>query len=644
MASPGSRRKSLFYREFLYAGRTVSVMFSDTSAPGEHRVLQHSNPNLNLWFHNGLGAHHSDMGLNGQCRRVDANPIYSNRFKEVGFTAQEATNNTHETERTGPQLNGLGLEARRLRFASLYVQSDSSSQEGRPSRWSQGLSPELGLRHTMSGRSHCTESSFVGNHRQTLPHPSVRKCLTGTALGLAPPTQFKGQDGCKVPACLEDQLQGHSRQTCQRDLSTFSLMDSATVTQDRPRHQSFSSTLSSKKGKSQNSHRDMTRPARGPETRLDKKDLTKPVEGYNGPSCLHEIIFSTEIPQKNMKGPTPKPQQSPSKSFPTTEDIQTRPPSANQGSSRGTSRAGSKRSHQKVVRDQIQRVVKNLEEVLGGLKDVHQEMKEVVQQIELLTSSIDLSEGEASPSLHSDSSSTSSSSGVAMSSGRQRPGGEEARPGAAALSSHIRTHLPQPHNPPSRPVCLPRQPCPSKSSSIRPNTPGVSPLTSNRTNPHQTNTHDLSVKTKSPHYPHITLSSPNKTSLLYPINPRSSAALYHNLGLSPHRGVPTTHTPGPSVTLETHTGPHMGDLPVSPPRDRETQTQGEGVMPASAKSPGLNPGQTAPQGQGRVPGSRGHKPPPYPHNRHSDRVASKGKDPRKAPPYPVKRRLLSTTV
>ncbi|XP_041746271.2 proline-rich protein 36-like isoform X2 [Coregonus clupeaformis] len=607
-------------------------MFSDTRAPGEHRGYQHSNPHLNLWLHNRFRAHHSDMGLNGQRRRTDANLTYPNRAKEVGFKSQEVINTIHGKERMGPHLNGLGLE-----------EPDLSSQEGSPSRWSQGQSPEPGLRHSASVRNHYTEHSFVWNHRQTLPHPSVKNYVMAPAP--APPKQFKGQDGCKVPVCLEDQLWGYPRQTCQRNIHKSSWVDSATATQDLPIHQSFSSTLSSTQKKVRNSHRhltrpvggpetrrdqkDLTKPVGGPETRRDQKDLTKPVEGYNGPSSLHEVIFSTEVPQRNMGGPTLRSQQSPSKHCPTPEDVQTRPPSGHQGSRRGPGLTGSKRSHRKVVRDQIRRVVENLEEVLGGLKDIHQEMKEVVQQIELLTSSIDLSEGDASPSLPSDSSSTSS--GVAMGSSHQRPRGEEARQGDAALSSLIRTNSPQRHNPASSPLRLPHQlaPNPHRSSPVRPPTPGLSPLS---TNPPHPNTHDPSVKSKSLHYP---------------LNPASNSTLFHTLGLSPHKKSPPPHPSalGPSVTVETQTGPPMrAPRPVSPPRGLKTQTRVEGVRTTSAKSLGLTQGQTVPHGPGRVPGPKGRKPPPYPHNGHFDRGASKGKDPRKAPPYPVKRRLLSTTV
>ncbi|KAL0966532.1 hypothetical protein UPYG_G00296400 [Umbra pygmaea] len=58
----------------------------------------------------------------------------------------------------------------------------------------------------------------------------------------------------------------------------------------------------------------------------------------------------------------------------------------NQGSAREN------RGKEGTVRDQIRRVVLDLEGVLGGLKQVHVEMKEVVQQIDRLTANINLEE------------------------------------------------------------------------------------------------------------------------------------------------------------------------------------------------------------------------------------------------------------
>ncbi|KAK1152484.1 hypothetical protein AOXY_G31163 [Acipenser oxyrinchus oxyrinchus] len=77
------------------------------------------------------------------------------------------------------------------------------------------------------------------------------------------------------------------------------------------------------------------------------------------------------------------------------------------------------------VRDQISRVVLDLETVLGGLKQVHQEMKELVQQIDQLTSKLDLTGKESGNGYRSDTVTiTSSSSGVVVS---NKAGGHQQR-------------------------------------------------------------------------------------------------------------------------------------------------------------------------------------------------------------------------
>ncbi|XP_066503125.1 uncharacterized protein [Hoplias malabaricus] len=102
------------------------------------------------------------------------------------------------------------------------------------------------------------------------------------------------------------------------------------------------------------------------------------VEG-DGPKPLREVIFTTEVPQKAIleKGNSDKWEN---KSDMFGKDLS------------GETHIFSSKNTQKILQDQIQRVVVNLEEVLQDLKEVHMEMKEVVQQIDQLTSSIDLGE------------------------------------------------------------------------------------------------------------------------------------------------------------------------------------------------------------------------------------------------------------
>ncbi|XP_041085262.1 uncharacterized protein LOC121300669 [Polyodon spathula] len=96
------------------------------------------------------------------------------------------------------------------------------------------------------------------------------------------------------------------------------------------------------------------------------------------------------------------------------------------------------------VRDQISRVVLDLETVLGGLKQVHQEMKELVQQIDQLTSKLDLTGVESGNGYRSDTvTSTSSSSGVVV---FNKAGGHQQhpKPKVAAAFSTIKRHQAKP--------------------------------------------------------------------------------------------------------------------------------------------------------------------------------------------------------
>ncbi|XP_031431011.2 inhibitory synaptic factor 1 [Clupea harengus] len=198
---------------------------------------------------------------------------------------------------------------------------------------------------------------------------------------------------------------------------------------------------------------------------------------------------------------------------------------------------------QRAVRDQIRRVIVELEGILHGLKEVHLEMKEVVQQIDHLTSAIDLTEDEPHTGLHSDTLGSSSSSGVMV--GGKAEGDDSGDVESGRANS-----------------------APSSQKSV-----------------------------------------PSVTS-----SPVSSSTVANSA--EDHRS-PSPNDPSSSDSP-----------PANQSTDPKTKTRKEGMTPAIFKAATLGP--------------RGKKPPPYPH--HKTARADNERDGLKAPPYPVKRRLLSTTV
>lgn len=113
-----------------------------------------------------------------------------------------------------------------------------------------------------------------------------------------------------------------------------------------------------------------------------QKDLAAfrepPVEGFNRP--LNGLIFSTEVPQRGLgctttlrglRKPRPNSEQIPSLGQNQTW-VQHRP------NSEEVSQTKEVCCSRRVVRNQIKRVMDNLEQVLKALRDVHQEMKEVL--------------------------------------------------------------------------------------------------------------------------------------------------------------------------------------------------------------------------------------------------------------------------
>ncbi|XP_041952005.1 uncharacterized protein si:ch211-178n15.1 [Alosa sapidissima] len=125
---------------------------------------------------------------------------------------------------------------------------------------------------------------------------------------------------------------------------------------------------------------------------------TSPEHGnFNGPTPGPRTFFATEVPPAKLRGSYQEELASCRlKSASRPQRIEPELDGRKEKKMEKESMSGAVGQHQSQgnVREQIRRVVGDLEEVLGGLKQVHLEMKEVVQQIDVLTSSIDIDEDE----------------------------------------------------------------------------------------------------------------------------------------------------------------------------------------------------------------------------------------------------------
>ncbi|XP_077082109.1 uncharacterized protein LOC143735755 [Siphateles boraxobius] len=189
------------------------------------------------------------------------------------------------------------------------------------------------------------ECSFVGHRHQTETHPFLRKCALDT------PTQFRGHGNCGEPVCAEDQQSGSVRVALQHGSNCMEASDAPNSTFKRD------SEICTCNGQGALS-----------------RCLGRVMQDLNGPSLVHEVMQST-------KEEVNKPNTNHFKCQVKVAQVDLNEPGRGTFSSKQSERA---------IRDQIQRVVANLEEVLHGLKEIHLEMKEVVQKIDLLTADIDI--------------------------------------------------------------------------------------------------------------------------------------------------------------------------------------------------------------------------------------------------------------
>ncbi|KAJ8278601.1 hypothetical protein COCON_G00056670 [Conger conger] len=375
-------------------------MFSDSRPLGLPRVPQRSGA-PELWLRNGAVVQRETLRT-GPGSQTEASPLPlplplpPDRRREAGLAAREGKGSPHVRERADANIDGRDLQRRRPPLGEQKPVSRSGPREPGSARWSQA--PEPRQRRGSPGREalrECVCSSSRGHPAQ--PHPPGRKYVP------PPPAGFKGQESYGVPGfVVERQFWGYSRESFQRGSRVFGQAHAAT------------------RGFGRQPGSNSTR-AHGPEYsnfNHGSGDSTRPQyrqeQGCNGPSSTRGLIFSTEVPRREpgrggqrslcWPGSDGTPVQN---KCPVTEQGQKKEPGADKP-----------KMSQAAVRDQIRRVVGDLEGVLGGLKQVHLEMKEVVQQIELLTSNIDLGEEDPSNSVPSDTLCSSSSSGVMMSSHR----------------------------------------------------------------------------------------------------------------------------------------------------------------------------------------------------------------------------------
>ncbi|RXN03361.1 hypothetical protein ROHU_015960 [Labeo rohita] len=260
-------------------------------------------------------------------------------------TGDHVTNTCGPKQQNSP-LNGYTAK-QRLTIQGGHAQLDVAGQicqtELTSVRWNRP--PGKGLQHnSVSVNYSLTECSFVVHRHQTEPHPFLRKCT------LDAPTQFRGHGNCGAPVCAAEQQSGSVRgallasdwmDASGTHNSTFN-KDAELCTSNRQ------GTLSGCLGRVM---QDFSRPSM-----LTTKDADK--------TNPNHLKCQAKVAQGDLGGPR-----------------------------RGSCAFSSKHT-ERAIREQIQRVVVNLEDVLHGLKEIHLEMKEVVQKIDLLTADIDVGHDE----------------------------------------------------------------------------------------------------------------------------------------------------------------------------------------------------------------------------------------------------------
>lgn len=301
-------------------------MFTDTRRLGRHTIPCH------FW----LPQKKTKMGHSAKTGKESLFSFEPEEYKMGSHGSKQTVHNGY-SHHSRVSLTTLKWHTKLFRTGE-SCQTDSSSM-----RWRKCQGQ--GLQHnSASVRDGSRECSFVENFHQTQTPLPLRKC----ALDL--PTQFIGQRNCGVPVCVVAQQSDSVRKSqapgqTEANEHTFDKRQTPKTSCSRnPEHYSVDSTR-------QNFPNSMGHVA----------------EDSDRYRSMHEVFFSTEVPQNLTLNLNKSSQKG---------DLQ------NMSDNRGTSLSGDpyvfkSKKTQRVLQDQIRKVVVNLEEVLRGLKEVHLEMKEV---------------------------------------------------------------------------------------------------------------------------------------------------------------------------------------------------------------------------------------------------------------------------
>lgn len=301
-------------------------MFTDTRGLRQHTIPHH------FWFL----QKKTKMGHSAKTEKGSLFSFEPEQYK-MGCHGSKQTIHNGYSNHSRVSLTALKWHSKLFRTGK-SCQTEPSSM-----RWRK--CEGQGLQHnSASVRDRSRECSFVENLQQTQTPLPLRKC----ALDL--PTQFTGQRNCGVSVCVVAQQSGSVRESqapgqTEENEHTFDKRETPkTSCSSNPEHYSVDSAR-------QNLHDSM-------------RHVAEDSDGYRS---MHEVFFSTEVSQnitikhnkRSHKG-----------------DLE------NMLDNKGQSLSGDayifkSKKTQRVVQDQIRKVVMNLEEVLRGLKEVHLEMKEV---------------------------------------------------------------------------------------------------------------------------------------------------------------------------------------------------------------------------------------------------------------------------